>query len=109
VTSGESSPESQHASSAVYDILGVAWTSVCASPVTPGRNGHPWAFPWASHPVITDHARQRRGPVQDTDRSHAFDIEVDLPSTKLLNTCDIVSHRIAAGECTALKALSCSR
>ena len=66
--------------------------------MTPGRNGHPWASLRASHPVITDHARQRRGPVQDTDRSHVFDIASNLPSTKLLKTCDVVSHRLAADE-----------
>jgi hypothetical protein len=47
----------------------------------PGRNGHSWASLWASHPAITGHARQRRGPVQDTDRSHAFDIKPNLQST----------------------------
>jgi hypothetical protein len=55
-----------------------------------------WASPWASHPAITGHARQERGPVQDTDRSHVIDIKSNLPSTKLLRTCDIVSHRLAA-------------
>jgi hypothetical protein len=30
------------------------------SPVTPGRNGRPWAFPWAPHPAVTSHARQGR-------------------------------------------------
>jgi hypothetical protein len=56
----------------------------------------PLGFPWASHPAITGRARQRRGSVQDTDRSHVFDIESNLQSTELLITCDIVSHRIAA-------------
>src|SRR6266511_3713528 len=62
----------------------------------PGRNGRPWASLWASYPAITSHARQRRGPVQDTDRSHVFDIEVEPPIGGLLSTCDLVSHRMAA-------------
>src|SRR6266498_5348105 len=45
----------------------------------PGRSGRPWASLWASHPAITSRARQRRGPVQDTDRSHVFDIKVEPP------------------------------
>src|SRR6266511_3712610 len=45
----------------------------------PGRSGRPWASLWASHPAITDRARQRRGPIQDTDRSHVFDIKVEPP------------------------------
>ena len=28
------------------------------SRLTPGRNGRPRAFPWASHPAVTSHARQ---------------------------------------------------
>jgi hypothetical protein len=33
----------------------------------------------APHPVGTSPARQGRGSVQDTDRSHVFDIESNLP------------------------------
>src|SRR5436190_18747710 len=62
----------------------------------PGRSGHSWASPWASHPAITSHARQRRRPVPDTDRSHVFDIKVEPPIDELLTTCDLVSHRPAA-------------
>src|SRR6266545_2601878 len=62
----------------------------------PGRSGRPWASLRASHPAITDRARQRRGPVLDTDRSHVFDIKVEPPIDVLLTTCDLVSHRIAA-------------
>src|SRR6266545_660336 len=67
----------------------------------PGRSGRPWASLRASHPAITSRARQRRGPVQDTDRSHVFDIKVEPPINGLLTTCDLVSHRPAADPCTA--------
>src|SRR6266511_4280748 len=50
----------------------------------PGRSGRPWASLRASHPAITDRARQRRGPVLDTDRSHVFDIKVEPPIDVLL-------------------------
>src|SRR6266511_4062562 len=56
----------------------------------------------ASHPAITSRARQRRGPIQDTDRSHVFDIEVEPPIDE---TTQNVRHRVAPdrGRCVRLR------
>ena len=49
----------------------------CPSPVAPGWNGRPWAFPRASHPAVTGGARRGRGQVVEhgprTTRSHQTD------------------------------------
>jgi hypothetical protein len=43
-------------------------------PVTPGRSRSPWAFPWASHPAVTSHARHGRDRSRTLTRSHVADI-----------------------------------
>jgi hypothetical protein len=61
------------------------------SPVTPGWNGCPSAFSWASHPAVTRDARQDRDDPTDTGPDHTFIIDY-LQTARSLNTCDITSH-----------------
>jgi hypothetical protein len=63
----------------------------------PGSSGvhttvDPSSIAASRRPLLTTHARGE-DPIQDTDRSYVFGIKPNLPSTKPLKTCDIVSHR----------------
>src|SRR6266487_433022 len=47
---------------------------VFPSPVAPGRSRSPWAFPCASHPAVTGHARHGGDRSWTLTRSHVVDI-----------------------------------
>src|SRR6266498_3310433 len=75
----------------------------CCRPVGAGTLGLPSGL--RTRPLLTTHARggdrsrTLTGVTSSTSKSN-------LPSTKLLKTCDIVSHRIAACACTAWHVLA---
>ena len=55
------------------------------SPVTPGWNGSPSAFSWASHPAVTREARQDRDGPPDTGPDHTLVIR--LPPNGVITHC----------------------
>ena len=63
------------------------------SPVTPGWNGGPWAFPRASHPAVTSDARQGGDRLRARARNYALDISRTSNHRNPLVTCDLVSQQ----------------
>ncbi len=62
------------------------------SPVTPGWNGSPSAFSWASHPAVTRDARQDKdGPHRTLDRITPSSYDY-LQTVRSLTACDLTSH-----------------
>ena len=61
-------------------------------PVTPRRNGSPWALPRASHPTVTHDARRGGNGHCALDRALRRRHQIDPPQRVPLITCDLVSH-----------------
>jgi hypothetical protein len=67
---------------------------VFPSPVAPGWNGSPWAFPRASHPTVTSGARRGRGQaIEHGPGTTFYDISRASNPTCSLVSCDFASHR----------------
>jgi len=84
-------------------------------PVAPGRSRDPWAFPRASHPAVTGHARHGGDRSQTQTRSHVIDIgrpPIDGLTCRMRLHVAIALHRCRRwrGWCrTSRSSGSCSR
>jgi hypothetical protein len=69
--------------------------SVFPSPVTPGRDGDPWAFPRASHPAVTRDARRGGGRAV----GHWPGTTPSTSTSILLSACPLVACRFVSHAC----------
>jgi hypothetical protein len=67
----------------------------------------PLGFPLSFEPSRYQPRTSGRGQVWNTDPSHVFGITPNLQSTKLLITCDIVSHRPVMPQVASVAASRC--
>jgi hypothetical protein len=71
--------------------------SAFPSPVTPSRNGCPWAFSeLRTRQLLATHVRAGTG-LEILTGSYVSGIKPDLQSTYSLTSCDLVSHLTSAG------------